>query len=93
METTLDESSGHSSVKDLDFRFYVLALLLELDIAFELLEGNDFIHELNTMPLIESCSPDGKFLVSVGSGPGRIWNVASSKSIASLPKENVLLLL
>ncbi|XP_073059445.1 SEC12-like protein 2 [Primulina eburnea] len=52
METTLDEHSGHSSVKDLDF------------------------------------SPDGKFLVSVGSGPGRIWNVASSTSIASLPKEN-----
>ncbi|KZV33516.1 hypothetical protein F511_38332 [Dorcoceras hygrometricum] len=44
METALDEFSGHSSVKDLDF------------------------------------SPDGKFLVSVGSGPGRIWNVALSTS-------------
>ncbi|KAI3466987.1 hypothetical protein Pfo_023650 [Paulownia fortunei] len=33
-------------------------------------------------------SPDGKFLVSVGSGPGRIWNVTKSTSIASLPKEN-----
>ncbi|KAH6762921.1 hypothetical protein C2S52_020354 [Perilla frutescens var. hirtella] len=33
-------------------------------------------------------SPDGKFIVSVGSGPGRIWDVASSSSVASLPKEN-----
>ncbi|KAK6122347.1 hypothetical protein DH2020_043967 [Rehmannia glutinosa] len=33
-------------------------------------------------------SPDGKFLVSVGSGPARIWNVATSTSVASLPKEN-----
>ncbi|XP_057765626.1 SEC12-like protein 2 isoform X2 [Salvia miltiorrhiza] len=34
-------------------------------------------------------SPDGKFLVSVGSGPGRIWDVSSSSSsVASLPKEN-----
>ncbi|KAK3023545.1 hypothetical protein RJ639_044899, partial [Escallonia herrerae] len=34
-------------------------------------------------------SPDGKFLVSVGSGdPGRVWDVASSTSVASLPKEN-----
>ncbi|KAL2233316.1 SEC12-like protein 2 [Sesamum indicum] len=33
-------------------------------------------------------SPDAKFLVSVGSGPGRIWNVATSTSVASLPKEN-----
>ncbi|KAL3824260.1 hypothetical protein ACJIZ3_020289 [Penstemon smallii] len=35
-------------------------------------------------------SPDGKFLISVGSGsgsPGRIWNVSTSTSIASLPKE------
>ncbi|CAK9142690.1 unnamed protein product, partial [Ilex paraguariensis] len=34
-------------------------------------------------------SPDGKYLVSVGSGgPGRVWNVDSSTSIASLTKEN-----
>ncbi|KAL6505807.1 hypothetical protein OROHE_023186 [Orobanche hederae] len=33
-------------------------------------------------------SPDGKFLVSVGSGPARIWNVATSTSIASLSKQN-----
>ncbi|XP_057790667.1 SEC12-like protein 2 isoform X2 [Salvia miltiorrhiza] len=33
-------------------------------------------------------SPDGKFLVSVGGGPGRIWDVASSSSVVSLPKEN-----
>ncbi|KAG5531188.1 hypothetical protein RHGRI_025970 [Rhododendron griersonianum] len=33
-------------------------------------------------------SPDGKFLVSVGSGgPGRVWDVTSSKPVASLPKE------
>ncbi|KAF7147824.1 hypothetical protein RHSIM_Rhsim03G0184600 [Rhododendron simsii] len=33
-------------------------------------------------------SPDGKFLVSVGSGgPGRLWDVTSSKPVASLSKE------
>ncbi|KAL3654209.1 hypothetical protein CASFOL_003890 [Castilleja foliolosa] len=52
MESTLDESNVHASVKDLDF------------------------------------SPDGKFLVSVGSGPARIWNVATSTPAASLPKQN-----
>lgn len=40
-----------------------------------------------------SCSPNGKFLVSLGSGgPGRVWDVASSTAIASLPKENVSIL-
>lgn len=40
--------------------------------------------------LVVRCSPDGKFLASVGgSGPGRIWDVESSSSKASLPKENV----
>ncbi|GJR22697.1 sec12-like protein 2 [Tanacetum coccineum] len=33
-------------------------------------------------------SPDGKFLVSVGSGPGRVWDISSSVAKASLPKEN-----
>ncbi|XP_028097209.1 SEC12-like protein 2 isoform X5 [Camellia sinensis] len=34
-------------------------------------------------------SPDGKFLVSVGSsGPGRVWDVTSSTPVASLSKEN-----
>ncbi|XP_076932414.1 SEC12-like protein 2 [Bidens hawaiensis] len=34
-------------------------------------------------------SPDGKFLVSVGSGgPGRVWDISSSTLKASLPKEN-----
>ncbi|XAR72249.1 hypothetical protein NMG60_11018826 [Bertholletia excelsa] len=34
-------------------------------------------------------SPDGKFLVSVGSGgPGRIWDVTSSSLVASLSREN-----
>lgn len=33
-------------------------------------------------------SPDGKFLVSVGSGPGRVWDISSSMAKASLPKEN-----
>lgn len=33
-------------------------------------------------------SPDGKFLVSVGSGPCRIWDVSKSTSVASLMKEN-----
>ena len=35
-------------------------------------------------------SPDGKFLVSLGSGgPGRVWDLTSSTVVASLPKENV----
>ncbi|KAF5442293.1 hypothetical protein F2P56_034966 [Juglans regia] len=34
-------------------------------------------------------SSDGKYLVSLGnSGPARVWDVTSSKVIASLPKEN-----
>nr|XP_009784441.1 PREDICTED: SEC12-like protein 2 [Nicotiana sylvestris]XP_016458355.1 PREDICTED: SEC12-like protein 2 [Nicotiana tabacum] len=33
-------------------------------------------------------SPDGNFLVSVGSGPCRIWDVSKSTSVASLMKEN-----
>ncbi|XP_047340662.1 SEC12-like protein 2 [Impatiens glandulifera] len=34
-------------------------------------------------------SPDGKFLVSVGSGgPGRVWDVESSTPVAALSKEN-----
>ncbi|KAL8531849.1 hypothetical protein ACS0TY_008450 [Phlomoides rotata] len=32
-------------------------------------------------------SLDGKFLVSVGNGAGKIWNVETSTSVASLPKE------
>ena len=36
-----------------------------------------------------SCSLDGKFIVSVGSGPGRVWDISSSMAKASLPKENV----
>lgn len=39
--------------------------------------------------LYVSCSPDGKFLVSVGSGPGRVWDISSSLAKVSLPKENV----
>ncbi|XP_071711271.1 SEC12-like protein 2 [Rutidosis leptorrhynchoides] len=33
-------------------------------------------------------SPDGKFLVSVGSGLGRVWDISSSLAKTSLPKEN-----
>ncbi|KAF2316780.1 hypothetical protein GH714_042121 [Hevea brasiliensis] len=34
-------------------------------------------------------SPDGKFLVSLGSrGPGRVWNMTSSTVVASLSKDN-----
>lgn len=51
MESILDESNAHASVKDLSF------------------------------------SPEGKFLASVGSsGPGRIWDIASSTPIAALQK-------
>ncbi|KAF5939219.1 hypothetical protein HYC85_023478 [Camellia sinensis] len=39
--------------------------------------------------LAMSCSPDGKFLVSVGGGgPGRIWDVTALTPVASLSKEN-----
>ncbi|KAJ0494890.1 putative transcription factor WD40-like family [Helianthus annuus] len=38
--------------------------------------------------LPKSCSPDGKYLVSVGSGPGRVWDISSSIAKASLSKEN-----
>ncbi|WOH15566.1 hypothetical protein DCAR_0935108 [Daucus carota subsp. sativus] len=49
MDSILDESGAHASVKDLAF------------------------------------SPDGRFLASVGSsGPGRVWDIASSAPIASL---------
>ncbi|CAA3015242.1 SEC12 2 [Olea europaea subsp. europaea] len=37
-------------------------------------------------------SPDGNFLASIRSSPGRIWKVATATSIASLPKENVFLM-
>ncbi|XP_027098125.1 SEC12-like protein 2 [Coffea arabica] len=33
-------------------------------------------------------SPDGKLLVSVGSGPARVWDVTNSIAIAALQKEN-----
>uniref|UniRef100_A0A251T4Q3 Putative WD40/YVTN repeat-like-containing domain-containing protein n=1 Tax=Helianthus annuus TaxID=4232 RepID=A0A251T4Q3_HELAN len=33
-------------------------------------------------------NPDGKYLVSVGSGPGRVWDISSSIAKASLSKEN-----
>lgn len=52
-------------------------------------------HPLSEMKLVDalvwfSCSPDGKYLVSLGnSGPARVWGVTSSTVIASLPKENV----
>lgn len=36
------------------------------------------------------CSPDGKFLASVGSGgPARVWDVSSSMPVAALQKEKV----
>ncbi|XP_063936186.1 SEC12-like protein 2 [Daucus carota subsp. sativus] len=51
MDSILDESNAHASVKDLSF------------------------------------SPDGNFLASVGcSGPGRIWDIASSTPVAALQK-------
>lgn len=37
-----------------------------------------------------SCSPDGKFLVSLGNrGAGRVWDLASSAVATPLAKENV----
>ena len=39
---------------------------------------------------MSSCSPDGRFLASVGSsGPGMVWDIASSAPIASLKTKKV----
>ena len=81
MEIMLDEANAHTSVKDLDFRFTVIAWL------------NNFILHLKCSfadGFALSCSPDGKFLVSVGSGdPGRVWDVTSSTPLVALSFENV----
>lgn len=48
-----------------------------------------FSHYANFLTWL-SCSPDGKYLVSLGNrGPARVWDVTSSTVVASLPKENV----
>lgn len=91
MEIILDEAKAHASVKDLDFRFTVVASLN----LFSTFESHcwkvlDFNYNFWQLISVMSCSPDGKFLVSVGSGgPGRVWDVTSSKTVASLPKEHV----
>ncbi|KAJ0627565.1 putative WD40/YVTN repeat-like-containing domain superfamily [Helianthus annuus] len=37
---------------------------------------------------VKKISPDGKYRVSVGSGPGTVWDISSSIAKASLSKEN-----
>ncbi|KAL6957954.1 hypothetical protein U1Q18_043144 [Sarracenia purpurea var. burkii] len=90
MEIILDEANAHASVKDLDFRFTIISLLnYSLALASK---GEKIICNVLflTVGLAMSCSPDGKFLVSVGSGgPGRVWDLTSSMPVASLLKENV----
>lgn len=44
--------------------------------------------EVMVMGVILFCSPDGKYLVSLG-GPCRVWDVTSSTVVTALPKENV----
>ncbi|KAK4409703.1 putative sulfate transporter 3.3 [Sesamum angolense] len=56
--------------------------------------GSDLPYRIAVLPeekvllIAQSYRPDGKFLVSTGSRPGRIWTVKESTSVASLPKEN-----
>ncbi|KAF7147648.1 hypothetical protein RHSIM_Rhsim03G0185500 [Rhododendron simsii] len=58
------------------FKWPSMEIILDVSNAHASLKDLDF-------------SPDGKFLVSVGSGgPGRVWDVTSSKPVASLSKEH-----
>ena len=84
MEIILDEAKAHTTMKQLDFRSAVLATLKSLLCV-------SFIFKVVADDLAWlSCSPDGKFLVSLGDrGPGRVWDVTSSTVVASLPAEKV----
>ncbi|KAI3757387.1 hypothetical protein L6452_04924 [Arctium lappa] len=57
------------------FKWPSMALVLDAPKAHTSVKNLDF-------------SLDGKFIVSVGSGPGRVWDISSSMAKASLPKEN-----
>ncbi|TQD71827.1 hypothetical protein C1H46_042638 [Malus baccata] len=82
MEIILDEAKAHTTMKQLDFRSAILATLKNLLCM-------SFICKVVADDLAWlSCSPDGKFLISLGDrGPGRVWDVTSSTVVASLPAE------
>ncbi|KAJ0900635.1 putative transcription factor WD40-like family [Helianthus annuus] len=61
------------------FKWPSMALILDAPKAHTSVKNLDF-------------SPGGKYLVSVGSGPGRVWDISSSIAKASLSKENVIYL-
>lgn len=93
MEIVFSEAKAHTTVKQLDFRFVTIEALggkkqeggkkKKISTFFICNAVGDGVAWL-------SCSPDGKFLVSLGqSGPGRVWDVPSSTVVASLPTEKV----
>ncbi|KAJ0868005.1 putative transcription factor WD40-like family [Helianthus annuus] len=69
------------------FKWPSVALILDAPKAHTSVKNLDSIpfHETNATL---DFSPDGKYLVSVGSGPGRVWDISSSIAKASLSKEN-----
>lgn len=85
MENIVDQADAHTSVKDLDFRF-IEVLNFNLSTTSNMFYGRGILTKMYSIVI---CSPDGKFLASVGSGPCRIWDVSKSISAASLMKENV----
>ncbi|MFS7889154.1 putative WD40/YVTN repeat-like-containing domain superfamily [Helianthus anomalus] len=80
MALILDAPKAHTSVKNLDFR-----LTLVSSSGFRFL----FLLILSDVYWCFIClRPDGKYFVSVGSGPGRVWDISLSIAKASLSKEN-----
>lgn len=93
MEIVFTEAKAHTTAKQLDFRFVTIEALGGKK------RGRKEKKKTSTFFICNavgdgvawlSCSPDGKFLVSLGqSGPGRVWDVTSSTVVASLPTEKV----
>lgn len=85
MEIILNEAQAHTTVKQLDFRFARVVAFEKKNLSTSFI-CNVVADGLGRL----SCSPDGKFLVSLGSsGPGRVWDITLSTVAASLPPEKV----